>query len=82
MAADRPDLPIDRLRAAVPNDSKAQAAIDALHAELGSDQPAPDKIKEHVATLRRHAPLTTLIANWFEDPRTQAFIDELTATGL
>jgi hypothetical protein len=77
-----PQLPIDQLRAAVPGNPSAQAAIDELHGELASERPASSKIKAHVESLRKHAPLTVIIANWFEDPRTQTFIQELTAAGL
>jgi hypothetical protein len=77
-----PPLPVDQLRSAVPPEHEAHPTIDALHGELSSERPAPAAIKAHVESLRKHAPLTTLVANWFEDPRTQAFIAELTATGL
>lgn len=82
MADERPSFPADKFRAAVPDDASAQAEIDALHGELGAERPASAKIKAHVESLSKHASLRTLIANWFEDPRTQAFIDELTAAGL
>jgi hypothetical protein len=82
MPEDRPELPVDELRAAVAHNAAARERIDALHRELSSETPAPGAIKEHVAALRKHAPLSALITAWFEDPRTQAFIDELTATGL
>ena len=82
MPEERPEFPADKLRAAVPHDAQARERIDALHRELGSQRPAAATIKDHVEELRKHAPLTALIANWFEDPRTQAFIDELTAAGL
>lgn len=82
MPEDRPEFPIDKLHAAVPEDAAARERIDALHRELSAERPAPGTIKEHVAELRKHAPLTALIAAWFEHPRTQAFIDELTAAGL
>ena len=79
---ERPPFPTDQLRAAVPSDHEARSTIDDLHNELSTERPASSAIKAHVETLRKHAPLTTLVANWFEDPRTQAFIEELTAAGL
>ena len=82
MPEDRPDLPVEALRAAVPSNPSAQAEIDALHRELGAESPASATIKAHVESLRKHPGLGTLIANWFEDPRTQTFIQELTAAGL
>ncbi|MBV8602251.1 MAG: hypothetical protein JO359_11870 [Candidatus Eremiobacteraeota bacterium] len=82
MPDDRPDFPLENLRAAVPGNPGAQAEIDALHRELAAERPASAKIKAHVESLQKHAPLSTLVANWFEDPRTQTFIQELTAAGL
>ena len=82
MPEDRPELPVEKLRAAASENAGAQARIDALHRELSSERPASGAIKDHVTELRKHAPLTALITAWFENPRTQAFIDELTAAGL
>jgi hypothetical protein len=79
---ERPEFPADELHAAVPGDAEARRRIDALHRELGSQRPSPELIAEHVGELRKQPLLTALISNWFDDPRTQAFIDELTHTGL
>lgn len=82
MSAERPDFPAEKLRAALPDDPDVFKRIDELHRELRSERPASATIREHVAQLRKHAPLRALLAAWFDDPRTQAFIDELTAAGL
>jgi len=82
MPEQRPDFPADRLRAALPDDPEVFERIAALQQELHSEKPATATIHAHVAELRKHASLRTLLATWFEDPRTQAFIDELTAAGL
>ena len=82
MPDNTPEFPADKLRAADPQNAAARERIDALHRELSSEKPAPGAIKEHVAELRKHPPLSALVAAWFDDPRTQAFIDELTAAGL
>ena len=74
-----PDLPLDALRSGDPSSSDT---IDALHAELGKDAPSAGAISEHVETLRRQPPLVAILENWFDDPRTQAFLAELSATGL
>jgi hypothetical protein len=76
------EFPVDELRRAAGEDRTAHARIDALGRELDSDNPVRASIDSHVAELRKHPSLSTLIANWFDDPRTQAFIDELTGTGL
>jgi hypothetical protein len=74
-----PDLPLDELRSGSPRSGET---IDALHTELGKAQPSAEAITEHVETLRRQPPLVAILENWFEDPRTQAFLAELSATGL
>jgi len=82
MPNERPDFPADKLNAAIPDDPQAQARIEALKRELASDRPTAANIHAHVTELRKHASLRDLVTAWFESPRTQAFIDELTATGL
>ena len=82
MAEQRPDFPADDLRKAVPHDAEAHKRIDALDRELNSERPDRSTVTSHVGELRKHASLATIIANWFEDPKTQAFIDELSAGGL
>lgn len=77
-----PEYPADELRNAAGEDRAARARVDALGRELDSSSPARSSIHDHVNELRKHPSLGTLIANWFDDPRTQAFIDELTGTGL
>jgi hypothetical protein len=76
------DFPADKLHAAIPNDPEARARVEALKRELASDRPTAANIQTHVTELRKHASLRDLVTAWFESPRTQAFIAELTATGL
>lgn len=81
--ADRdPKFPVDELKAAAGQDREALSRIDALHGELNSDTPAREAIDAHVTELRKHPSLMTLLENWFLDPRTQEFMDELSGTGL
>lgn len=82
MPDDRTDFPADKLHAAIPDDPETRKRIDALDRELGSDRPTAASINQHVTELRKHASLRDLVTAWFENPRTQAFIEELTATGL
>ena len=74
-----PDLPLDALRDRAPESGDD---IDALHAELGKARPSTATIAGHVESLRRQPRIVTLIENWFDDPRTQTFLSELSATGL
>lgn len=80
--AKRPEFPADQLRAALPDDPEIFQRIAELHGELQAERPASSKIRGHVEALRKHPSLRALVTAWFDDPRTQAFIDELTAAGL
>jgi hypothetical protein len=82
MPDNRPDFPADKLHAAIPDDPETRARIDALKRELAADRPTASNIQAHVTELRKHASLRDLVTAWFENPRTQAFIEELTAAGL
>jgi hypothetical protein len=74
-------FPRDDLRAATDN-ANAHAAIDALHAEIGSPQPDPGRVRDHVATLQLWPSLIAPLERWYLDPRTQTFIADLTSAGL
>jgi methylthioribose-1-phosphate isomerase len=82
MPDDRTGFPAEKLHAAIPDDPETRKHIDALHRELASDRPTAANINQHVTELKKHATLRDVVTAWFENPRTQAFIDELTATGL
>jgi hypothetical protein len=82
MPDDRPEFPAEELRAAARGDREAHRHIDALHRELGSDHPTREAIDEHVGALRKRAPIGAIVANWFDDPRTQMFINEIVQAGL
>lgn len=76
-----PRLPVDALRGAA-EDPASHADIDALHAELSRDEPSRDAIESHVEGFRNRPKLFAIIANWFDDPRTQTFLADLAGTGL
>lgn len=79
---DRPGFPADELRAAAGDHPEARARIDALHAAVGAERPDPAAIARHVEGLRGFSTLLGPLERWWLDPRTQAFISELSATGL
>jgi|HubBroStandDraft_6_1064221.scaffolds.fasta_scaffold3204718_1 hypothetical protein len=79
MPDSRPPFPADDLRAAAPG---AQPDIDALHDELNSASPDRQRIEEHVGRLRGWDDLVATVERWYMDPRTQAFLEELKATGI
>jgi len=76
-----PPFPADELRAAT-TDPIAHSDIDALHSELGAQKPSAARIGEHVERLRRWDDLVAPLERWWLDPRTQLFIEDLTAIGL
>ena len=80
--AERPQFPADALRAASPDDPEIFKRIADLDSEIKSKQPRSAKIREHSTELRKRASLRDILTAWFDDPRTQEFIDELTAAGL
>ncbi len=74
-------LPIDDLRN-IAEDDATHAEIEALHAELIKAQPSVDAITTHVEGLRQRPQIFAIVANWFDDPRTQTFLADLAGTGL
>jgi|GEM_PF-923982 len=78
----RPDLPASELHGALEDGHEAHAEIDALHGELSKEQPSAREIAKRVERLRRWPQLASVIANWWDDPRVQLFIQELSAAGL
>ena len=77
-----PQLPVDELRGAA-EDAASHADIDALHAELSSEKPSPERIAEHVDAGRRFgAEEHRFAVRAADDPRTQTFLADLAGTGL
>jgi hypothetical protein len=81
MSETPPQLPVDAMRQAA-EDAAAHAEIDALHEELSKETPSADKIATHVERIRRQPKLLAIIENWFDDPRTQTFLADLSSAGL
>lgn len=79
---DLPPLPQDKLRAALGEGHPDQTTIDRLHAQLSAPTPDRGAIEEHVGRLRSLPAIAAIIANWWDDPATQRFISNLSATGL
>jgi hypothetical protein len=75
-------LPHDELHAALPAAHGAHATIDALRAETESAAPDRRTIEGHVRTLRSLPELEAAVANWWDDPKTQRFIANLSQIGL
>jgi hypothetical protein len=74
--------PLDELRAAAAEHPGTHPGIDALHAAVTAEKPDAAAIQQHVEHLQRTPALVATLERWWMDPRTQAFIAELNATGL
>ncbi len=70
----RPDLPHADLHAALPDDHHAHGTIDELRGEIDKGAPHRPTIEKHVSTLRAIPQLEAIVANWWDDPKTQRFI--------
>ncbi len=75
-------MPREELHAALPGGHPAHAAIDRLHAEMGSTEPNRNTIEGHVKELRALPELEAIVANWWESPATQRFAWNLSQIGL
>jgi hypothetical protein len=71
---ERLSLPRNQLHAALPGDHAAHGTIDELHREVESRSPNRDAIERHVGHLRSLPELEAIVANWWDDPKTQRFI--------
>jgi|HubBroStandDraft_4_1064222.scaffolds.fasta_scaffold00004_66 hypothetical protein len=75
-------LPHEDLHAALPEGHDAHATIDKLHAEVSGASPNPRAIEEHAGALRAFPELEAIVAGWWENPRTQQFIQTLGQIGV
>jgi hypothetical protein len=78
----RSPLPREHLHSALPHGHAAHATIDELHAEVERDPPSRHAIEKHVRTLRALPELEAIVANWWDDPKTQRFVANLGQIGL
>ena len=79
MADDRPHFPYEDFAT---DDPEHRAAIDAFHSEYGSETPDEKRLREHAERVRRVPALLGPFERWWMDPKVQAFIAELNATGI
>ena len=77
-----PVLPHADLHAALPHGHAHHATIDRLHREITSPSPDRSSIEKHVGTLRGLPEVEAIITNWWDDPKTQRFIANLSQIGL
>jgi hypothetical protein len=75
-------LPHENLHAAIPPGHPAHSTIDNLRDELSGSAPDRRSIEKHVHSLRTTPELEAIVANWWDDPRTQRIIASLSQIGL
>ena len=75
-------LPLRALHSALPEGHEAHAAIDDLHAAIASGSSDSQSIERHVGRLRALPELEAIVANWWDDPKTQRIIAGLGQIGL
>ena len=78
----RPDLPLADLRSVAGERPDANAALDGFHGEFSSGAPDRARLDEHAERVRGFADLAGPFERWWLDPRVQAFVAELGATGI
>ncbi|MGH7729484.1 MAG: class II aldolase/adducin family protein [Vulcanimicrobiaceae bacterium] len=76
-----PPFPLEPLRAAT-DDPATHARLAALDAELARERPDPAALQAHAKDLGGQGVVAAAFERWWLDPRVQAFIAELSATGL
>ncbi|MBV9440263.1 MAG: hypothetical protein JOZ24_09755 [Candidatus Eremiobacteraeota bacterium] len=79
---DVPHPPYAELRAALGGDAEGARSVDALQRELGDERPDPAEVREHASRLRAIPVIEARIANWWDDPRTQAWVKAIADAGL
>jgi hypothetical protein len=72
----------EKLHGALPQGHAAHVTVDDLHAEMSRSSPDRRSIDEHVSRLRALPELEAIVANLWDDPRTQRFISNLNQIGL
>ncbi len=82
MSDNRVPFPIDDLHAAGPEHDDYRAALADFHGEYGGPSPDRTRLTEHAERVRRFGGLAAPFERWWLDPRVQAFVAELNATGL
>ncbi|GAC1310338.1 MAG: hypothetical protein NVSMB19_24550 [Vulcanimicrobiaceae bacterium] len=82
MSDDRVPFPYDDLHAAGREHDEYRSALADFHGEYGSPTPDRERLTEHAQRVRGFAALAAPFERWWLDPRVQAFVAELNATGL
>ncbi|GAC1306563.1 MAG: hypothetical protein NVSMB21_09490 [Vulcanimicrobiaceae bacterium] len=82
MSDERVPFPRDDLDAAGGEHDGYRTALDDFHGEYAHERPDGARLREHAERLRGYAAVAAPFERWWLDPRVQAFVAELNATGL
>jgi len=82
MENQRPDVPVEELRAAAGDAPAAHGAIGEFHAEYSADSPDPERLQAHARRLQGFSEIAGPFERWWLSPNVQAFVSELNATGI
>jgi len=78
----RPQLPVDELRAAAGDEPAAHGAIGDFHTEYSAPAPDSARLQAHAERLRGFSAVAGPFERWWLSPGVQAFVSELNATGI
>jgi len=78
----RPELPVDELRAAAGDVPEAHAAIGDFHTEFSAEAPDAERLAAHADRLRSFSDVAGPFERWWLSPGVTAFVAELNATGI
>ncbi len=82
MSDDRVPFPFDELHAAGPQHDEDRTALADFYDEYFSSTPDRERLAGHAGRVRGFGVLAAPCERWWLDPRVQAFVAELNATGL
>ncbi|MBD5654840.1 MAG: hypothetical protein IAI50_06625 [Candidatus Eremiobacteraeota bacterium] len=78
----RPPIPLDDFHAAAGDHAEARAALADFHGEYSADAPDRERLGARAERVRGYESVAGPFERWWLDPRVQAFVAELNATGL
>ncbi len=82
MSDTREPFPLDELHSAEPDHDDYRSALTDFHGEYGSPTPDPERLTAHAERVRGFGEVAGPFERWYMNPRVQAFIAELHATGI
>jgi L-fuculose-phosphate aldolase len=82
MADERPQVPLEELRAAAGDHPDARQAVEDFHGAFTAATPDSARVAAHAERLRGYDNVAGAFERWWLDPRVQTFLADLNATGI